>query len=89
MTVVKVVETGRKLLETNFRHGLPACTEASEKAQIIKNRNNDKSTTGQVGKSTTGQVKKKTNRQTDKLDKSTFWKMNNKENGRSMLDPMK
>ena len=40
--------TGGILLETDFRHGSPVCTEASEKAQRIGARNNDKSTTGQV-----------------------------------------
>ena len=54
-------------MKTNFRHGLLACTKASEKAQSVENRNNDKSTTGQVKKKTTGQVKKR------QLDKWTNW----------------
>ena len=79
--------TGTKLLETDFRHGSPACTEAFLKQR--KELKNEKMTTRNTNKSTTGQVKKTTNRQTDKLVKSTFPKMNNKENGHSMLDLMK
>ena len=78
--------TGRKLLETNFQHGSSTCTEAflkkrkQLKTEKMTTRQPDKSSSGQVDKSTTGQVKKKTN---------SFLKMNNKENGCSMLDPMK